>query len=161
MPDYDEDGNEIENENKPNFRRQLEQDAKDAKARAEAAENQVKELMEFRKVQTFKDAGIDTTQGPGKLLASTYSGDLTFEAIKGAAAEYGIIPKEEQTLNDEANRLAGIGQAGSGSTTGNEEDIFEEIKKMSDLDTILAKARSLGIPISDEKPGVVAPLRFQ
>lgn len=161
MPDYDDDGNEIENENKPNFRRVLEQQAKDEKARADALEAQVKQLTEMQKAQTFKDAGIDITQGVGKLLASTYSGDLTVDAIKGAAIEYGIIEKVDPSVADEANRLANIGRAGSGSTASEEEDIITQIGKMDNLDAVLAKARELGIPISDEKPGVMAPLRFQ
>jgi hypothetical protein len=37
------------------------------------------------------EAGVDPTSPQGKLLAKAYDGDLTADAIKAAALEYGVI----------------------------------------------------------------------
>lgn len=75
----------------PNFRRQLEQRARDAEAKAAAAEAELEQAANARRELALLKAGIDTESGPGKLFARAYDGELTTEAIKTAATEYGVL----------------------------------------------------------------------
>jgi hypothetical protein len=67
------------------LRRQLE---------AALAENKTlkEENTGYKRRDAFSEAGIDISQGPGKLLAEKYDGELEADAIKAIAAEYGIEP---------------------------------------------------------------------
>jgi len=68
------------------LRAQLEQalgKINDLQAQLDAASNAQRELA-------FRDAGIDTKKGVGKLLAERYDGDLDPEEILAFAQEYGI-----------------------------------------------------------------------
>lgn len=72
------------------LRAQLEaalEENKQLKERLSTGENAVRELA-------FRDAGIDTKSGVGKLLAKTYDGDLEPEAIGAFAKEHGIDVEE-------------------------------------------------------------------
>lgn len=49
-----------------------------------------KRLGEVEKRDTFRELGIDTSKGPGKLFFEHYSGELEPEAVQQAAEEYNI-----------------------------------------------------------------------
>lgn len=73
---------------------------------------------EAQRKLAFIEAGVDPTSPQGKLLAKAYDGDLTADAIKAAALEYGVIqappavtapPAEQQVwgqMTDNANQGA-------------------------------------------------------
>ena len=61
-------------------------------------------------------AGIDLDSPTGRLFVKAYDGDSTVEAVKTAAAEYGLIqqeqPSEEELSQQQAiQRLATAGQS--------------------------------------------------
>lgn len=74
-----------------NWRRQLEQRARDAEAAAEKARAEAAEAADAKRQLALLRAGIDVESGPGKLFAKAYDGDLTADAIKTAATEYGVL----------------------------------------------------------------------
>lgn len=68
------------------LRKQLEQ----VLAENQALKTQLDQGQGAQRELAFMKAGVDTTSGPGKLLAKAYDGDLDPEAIKTYATEYGI-----------------------------------------------------------------------
>lgn len=66
------------------------------------------QLGEFQRNDAFRQAGIDTSNGVGKLLAKAYDGDLEPDAIKAFAQENGVeinggASEERQTAETEAH----------------------------------------------------------
>ena len=65
--------------------------------------SQVEQGSTAQRDLAFMRAGIDPTEGVGKLLAKTYDGDLEAEAIQAFAEEYGVAgesapaPRQDQT----------------------------------------------------------------
>lgn len=85
-----------------NWRRQLEQDAREgreAKAQLATLQAQADAGVAAQRLLAVTQAGIDTTSGPGKLFADTYKGDPNIDAVKAAAAQYGLasapVPQAE------------------------------------------------------------------
>lgn len=64
----------------------------DALAQLEEAKGQVEAGKGAQRELAFYKAGIDTSEGVGKLLAQTYDGELDPEAISTYAEEYGVTP---------------------------------------------------------------------
>lgn len=57
----------------------------------DAAINEEREQRQRLERQTaFRDAGVDPTKGPGKLLYEAYDGEADAEAVKAKAKEYGL-----------------------------------------------------------------------
>jgi len=71
-----------------NFRRVLEDRAKEAEARAEAAES---ELTTFKKNEAFREAGINPNDPRQSYFVKGYEGEVSTEAIRNAALEAGFI----------------------------------------------------------------------
>lgn len=76
---------------------QNEQSGSGLRAQLEEALDRIKELegqvevgQNAQRELAFTKAGIDTSEGPGKLLAKTYDGELDPDAITSFAEEYGI-----------------------------------------------------------------------
>lgn len=93
-----------------------------AKARrAKKAEESASEASALKREIAFLKAGITTDKGVGALLYKAYDGDLSVEAIRTAAAEYGIgeapvadtpeVPETEQTATTERQNLAAGAEA--------------------------------------------------
>lgn len=59
-----------------------------AKIEELAAENG--RLQQQLRTYTFKEAGIDPTSGVGELIAKTYEGEYTVDAIREYAERYGV-----------------------------------------------------------------------
>lgn len=72
-------------------------DIKDLRRKADEAATARREANEAKRELAFVRAGIDTENGPGKLLFISYDGELTKEAVEAAAAEYGINPASAST----------------------------------------------------------------
>lgn len=47
--------------------------------------------MKVEKRSAFKDLGIDPDKGVGKLFYENYDGELTVDAVKATAKEYGVL----------------------------------------------------------------------
>lgn len=84
------------------LRRQLEQALADNKAMKD-------QLTQFQRNDAFKQAGIDTSTGVGKLLAKAYDGDLEPDAIKAFAQENGVEvggeSEDRQTAETQADEI--------------------------------------------------------
>lgn len=88
-----------------------------AKARrAKKADESASETVSLRREVAFLKAGIDTSQGVGALLYKAYDGELTPDAIKTVALEYGLgdgpatatpeVPETEQASTSERQNLS-------------------------------------------------------
>lgn len=88
-----------------------EQDGGSLRRQLEAALKENKQfkdqLSQFQRNDAFRQAGIDTTNGVGKLLAKAYDGDLEPDAIKAFAQENGVDlggeSEDRQTADTEAH----------------------------------------------------------
>ena len=156
MSDYD-DNDDLETTTdeapKRNWRRDLEEQAAQAKQAAAEAEAAKRELA-------FLKAGIDLDSPGGKLLAKAYDGAPTVEAIKAAAVEYGVIQNEAPAVS--AEELAAhdrVANASAGAPTANEADeLMAELDKAGDFfsgspEAVLAVLRKAGIPSEYTRPG--------
>jgi len=100
-PEYDDDlyddesgdqpSEPAEAKQQPGWRKKLERDAKVGREAVAAAEQAKAEAAAARKELLLAKAGIDSDKGPGKLFARAYDGELTLDAIKAAAQEYGVL----------------------------------------------------------------------
>lgn len=93
------------------------------KRKGEALESSTAEAeagRDARRKLAFMDAGIDLDTPTGKLFADAYQGDLTTEAVKAKASEYGIIepPKTETATPEEQAAAEEIVQATVGAPEG-------------------------------------------
>jgi len=75
----------------PGWRKKLERDAKAGREAVAAAEQAKAEAAAAKRDLLIAKAGIDSDKGPGKLFARAYDGELTLDAIKAAAQEYGVL----------------------------------------------------------------------
>lgn len=82
----------------PNWRRKLEADAKAGREATAAAAKAEAEAQAAKRELLMLRAGIDVENGPGKLFAKAYDGDLTHDAVKAAAAEYGVLAPPEPSV---------------------------------------------------------------
>lgn len=86
-----------------------------------ALKEQVGTAQSAQKELAFLKAGIDTSEGVGKLLAQSYDGDLDPEAISTFAEEYGVSPsaQRQSTEGDEQQqRMDGLRQQSSPEGAG-------------------------------------------
>ena len=156
MSDYtdDIDDGQEPQEQKRNWRRDLEDKAREAdtaKAEADAAKREL----------AFIKAGIDLDSPGGKLLAKAYDGPPTAEAIKAAATEYGVLAPEAPAVP--AAELAAhdrIADAHAGAQGPSEEDGYmAELDKAGDWlnggspGAVIDVLRKAGVPIETSKPG--------
>ena len=165
MADYDYEDEEIldstdENSGEPSkdsrqFVRKLEQEAKEGKrAKKEADEAKVDAQNAKRELALMK-AGIDLESPTGKLFVKAYDGEITVEAIKAAAGEYGLIATSQTA--EVANDLAAIdrvSQASTGSGGSIPTNIIDDIRNPNNTPEDIYKIlQANGIAISNEQPG--------
>lgn len=62
------------------------------------------ERARLKRELAFRDAGVPTESGPGKLLFQAYDGEMSGDAVKAAALEYGIggTADPDQTTTEKA-----------------------------------------------------------
>lgn len=80
----------------PNWRRKLEADAKAGREAVAAAEAAKAEAQAAKRELTMMQLGIDPNAGPGKLFAKAYDGELTADAMRAAAEEFGVLATQQQ-----------------------------------------------------------------
>ena len=96
MSNSDEFYEDQENDNlDPNIRAEL----RKSKERAKEVESARAELDALKRDLAFTKAGIPET-GVGALLRKAYDGDTDPEAIRNAAAEYGILGNQQGTTSE-------------------------------------------------------------
>lgn len=139
---------------KDDWRRKLEQDAKDGRRAKQEADKATAEAATAKKELAFLRAGIDLDSPQGKLFAKAYDGEPSLDAVKAAAQEYGLldapsVPAEELAGHD---RFA---QASAGSSVSQTDDqvYFAELDKATTVEETLAVLAKAGITPEHDRPG--------
>lgn len=89
----------------------------------------------------FIEAGIDMNAPTGKLFAKAYDGEFTLEAVKAAAAEYGLIGEAPRVNVDSGEQKTWMQAAASHSTGApapSAGDITQAIRKAKNPDELKA-----------------------
>lgn len=135
--------------------RKLEKELKQAKAEKRDLEAKNAEAQAAKRELALLKAGIDTESGQGKLFAKAYDGELTVEAIKAQAEEYGLIATSQTNeVKEELAQLGRVAQASSGSNAGTvPNSAVEDIRKATSADEVLAVFAKHGLSLSTEEPG--------
>ena len=134
--------------------RRMEKELKDSKAQLKLANDAKSEGESAKKELAFLRAGIDTSKGTGKLLAQAYEGELTVDAIKASAEEYGLIPTSQTSeVSQEIAAIDRVSAASSTSTGFIPPTAENEMRNATTSEEVMALVRKFGIPISDEQPG--------
>ena len=135
--------------------RKLEKELKQARQDSKAKDSELAEGLAARRELALMKAGIDTSSGSGKLFAKAYEGELTQDAIKAQAEEYGLIATSQ--TSEVANELAQLGrvaQASSGSNPGTvPATAIDDIRSATSEAEVLAAIAKHGLSLSAEAPG--------
>ena len=151
MTDIDSTGNSENSgsstESKPNWRRDLENRAKEAEQQAAEMASQ---LQSYQRRDTFRSAGLDPDDARVKYFVKGYDGELDATAIREEAMAAGFIgadaPMPEPNLtNDALATEQRIQAAGEGGEPVVSPDLEERIKATTNQDELRALMESEGI----------------
>ena len=151
MTDIDSTGNSENSgsstESKPNWRRDLENRAKEAEQQAAEMASQ---LQSYQSRDTFRSAGLDPDDARVKYFVKGYDGELDATAIREEAMAAGFIcadaPMPEPNLtNDALATEQRIQAAGEGGEPVVSPDLEERIKATTNQDELRALMESEGI----------------
>ena len=151
MTDIDSTGNSENSgsstESKPNWRRDLENRAKEAEQQAAEMASQ---LQSYQRRDTFRSAGLDPDDARVKYFVKGYDGELDATAIREEAMAAGFIgadaPMPEPNLtNDALATEQRIQAAGEGGEPVVSPDLEERIKATTNQDVLRALMESEGI----------------
>ena len=151
MTDIDSTGNSENSgsstESKPNWRRDLENRAKEAEQQAAEMASQ---LQSYQRRDTFRSAGLDPDDARVKYFVKGYDGELDATAIREEAMAAGFIgadaPMPEPNLtNDALATEQCIQAAGEGGEPVVSPDLEERIKATTNQDELRALMESEGI----------------
>ena len=136
----------------PKIREELRAARADRKAKTEAET----ELAALKRDMAFDKAGIPET-GAGALLRKAYDGDLSADAIKRSAEEYGILSTNAPTESDEMRaELESLRRAQSGVREQGEpeqeavEEFYSKVrsaKGSTDVIDAINDAQKRGLPV--------------
>ena len=151
MTDNDSTGNsEISGsstESKPNWRRDLENRAKEAENQAALM---AAELESYQRRDTFRSAGLDPDDARVKYFVKGYDGELDAEAIRQEAMAAGFISEDSpmpqpSAMNDALATEQRIQAAGEGGDPVVSPDLEERIKATTNQEELRALMESEGI----------------
>ena len=151
MTDIDSTGNSENSgsstESKPNWRRDLENRAKEAE---QQAAEMASHLQSYQRRDTFRSAGLDPDDARVKYFVKGYDGELDATAIREEAMAAGFIgadaPMPEPNLtNDALATEQRIQAAGEGGEPVVSPDLEERIKATTNQDELRALMESEGI----------------
>lgn len=142
--DYSEDSDQA---NEPGWRKELAKRAKEAEARAQELETK---LSTFQRKDAFRDAGLDPSNKQHALLMKSYDGELTAEAIRKEAEEYGFVqPQEPPVTQDELSAHARMDRASldapAATPVGTSEEQMSKLANASSREEFWAQAKGLGV----------------
>jgi len=128
----------------PNIRAEL----RNSRAAKKEAEQARAELENLKRDLAFTKAGISET-GVGALLRKAYDGDTDPDAIRKAAAEYGILnesPQHDSPIQEELNQHRAIAGATGSNNSGptNEQAFLAGIDHATTREETLAAIRADG-----------------
>ena len=123
---------------------QAKREAESARSEADAAKRELALLK----------SGIDVNSPTGKLFAKSYEGELTAEAIKAEAEQYGLIPTSQTSeVKDDLSAIDRVSQASAGSQGFVAPTALDDIRNAEgDVNKILEILTKNGVPISNEQP---------
>ena len=151
MTDIDSTGNSENSgsstESKPNWRRDLDNRAKEAEQQAAEMASQ---LQSYQRRDTFRSAGLDPDDARVKYFVKGYDGELDATAIREEAMAAGFIgadaPMPEPNLtNDALATEQRIQAAGEGGEPVVSPDLEERIKATTNQDELRDLMESEGI----------------
>ena len=151
MTDIDSTGNSENSgsstESKPNWRRDLENRAKEAEQQAAEMASQ---LQSYQRRDTFRSAGLDPDDARVKYFVKGYDGELDATAIREEAMAAGFIGAdapmpEPNVTNDALATEQRIQAAGEGGEPVVSPDLEERIKATTNQDELRALMESEGI----------------
>ena len=151
MTDIDSTGNSENSgsstESKPNWRRDLENRAKEAEQEAAAMAAQ---LESYQRRDTFRSAGLDPDDARVKYFVKGYDGELDAEAIRQEAMAAGFIGEDSpmpqpSVMNDALAVEQRIQAAGEGGEPVVSPDLEDRIKATTNQDELRALMESEGI----------------
>lgn len=159
MPDYDENGNEIEAEPEPEGMQGLRGAKKAAEQRAQVAEEALEAANADRRELAAMKAGLNPDDKTAAFFLKHYDGPLDAETMKTAAVEAGVLPEVDaaaaQSVQGQAQMASAV-QGGERSPLGTtfvgqgaarHEVPAEEAEMWQDIE----KAVSSGSPQSFQK----------
>ena len=163
MSEYDLDNDEVldtedesgeSGKDSRQFVRDLEKQAKAGKAAAREANEAKAEANAAKRELALLKAGIDTNSPTGKLFVKAYDGEISVEAIKAAAGEYGLIPTSQTAeIQNDMAALDRVSQASSGSTANIQPSVLDEIRNAQSPDEVLKLLTANNVNVSREQPG--------
>lgn len=120
--------------------RMTRKDIRALERRAKAGTEAQAEALASRRELALLRAGIPDT-GVGKLFAKAYDGDLDPEAIKEAAAEYGILQDAKPSVPaDELAAHRRMADASAGAGNASQADIGAELAAAKTQEEVMAIA---------------------
>ena len=136
------------------FVRDLEKQAKAGKQATREANEAKAEANAAKRELALMKAGIDLESPTGKLFVKAYDGEISPEAIKVAATEYGLIATSETPeVQSDLAALNRVSQASSGSTAAISSSALDDIRNAGSPEDILKILQNNNIAISNEQPG--------
>ena len=154
MTDNDSIGNNVSDsgsstESKPNWRRDLENRAKEAEDKAAALEDQ---LSSIQRRDTYRSAGHDLDDARTKYFVKGYEGELDVEAIRQEATAAGFLgaaaaapTAQNAAFNDMLIAEQRIQAAGEGGDPVLPPDLDAQISSTENEDELRALLESNGI----------------
>ena len=154
MTDNDSIGNNVSDsgsstESKPNWRRDLENRAKEAEDKAAALEDQ---LSSIQRRDTFRSAGLDLDDARTKYFVKGYEGELDVEAIRQEATAAGFLGAadaapiaQNSVFNDMLSAEQRIQTAGEGGDPVLPPDLDNLIRATNNEDELRTLLESNGI----------------
>ena len=144
-----ENGSGSSTESKPNWRRDLENRAKEAEDKAAALEDQ---LSSIQRRDTFRTAGLDLDDARTKYFVKGYEGELDVEAIRQEAAAAGFLgaadaapTAQNAAYNDMLIAEQRIQAAGEGGDPVLPPDLDAQIRSTNSEDELRVLLESNGI----------------
>ena len=134
-------------ESKPNWRRDLENRAKEAE---QEAASMAAQLESYQRRDTFRSAGLDPDDARVKYFVKGYDGELDAEAIRQEAMAAGFIGVDSpmpqpRVMNDALAVEQRIQAAGEGGEPVVSPDLEDRIKATTNQDELRALMESEGI----------------
>jgi peptidoglycan hydrolase-like protein with peptidoglycan-binding domain len=166
MAEYDDDGNEIQDTEDQGTDPEW---LKNTRKKARLADAAIAERDAAKRELMLMKAGIDLETPHGRLFAKGYDGEITVEAVKAAATDYGLLtPTTPEPTPEELAALRQFDSAGQAGSEGSsvEEQAMDALNKVSYFgsdgqwnpegkDQILAALKSAGLDVSYDQPGNV------
>ena len=144
---YGEEGSDSPTESKPNWRRELENRAKEAE---QQAASYASELDSYKRRDTFRSAGIDPDDARAKYFVKAYDGEMDPDAIRSEAEAAGFLgsdapaPSPTPYMQDALDAEQRIANAGEGGDPVSQADLNARIAATKNPQELRALMESEG-----------------